>query len=1035
MTQAAASIRTASTGRPSRWMLARQSFVSLAVVLCCYWMYRFLAVPLIEPNADERVSVSTSEERLGAARETLTVRQRELAQYFAPDDWEAKDPAIWQSGQMRLLFGTLAPQQDGTVELRPCTVMFFPKSAAGSSAVRPIIMRAVEGAVVEFDERIDLRSVDLNRQRFRGGKLRGEIRIVQNESAPGQGDDLEITTRDVQLSSERAWTPEPVHFRMGRSHGSGRDLEIELGSTEPNAAPGAMRGLTVQSLELKREVRMRLEMGTGPLVAGEQAPGLQNPAAPPAPRQTEPPIEITCEGSFDFDMQDYAASFHLNVDVLRINPMGESDQLNCQLLTVYFGRPGEPDPHAASPSSAGTPRSAASQVRLIEARGNPVTMRSPSQGMYARCNGVDYIPGATGEPGTLVAFGTGVIHGNLPNDPAGKYNASWARELRFEPDGSLYRATLQGATKINIGQMGEITADEVFAWLSKKPQPTPQVAHQARFQPVAHQVPPAGPPNSNAWQIERIQARRYQTAAAQSVGDVVIDSAQLHAVANLLEATVMRQPAGGSPSAAAGNVAAQQPGQAKRPPQNPSEKFEVTGRTVQIQLVPRGEELAIASATIDQNAELQQWETSTDLKKRLLMVRGDRLHVTDAHTEATRVTINGQPGFVEAQGMSLWGATIELEKKTNRLWITGPGRLMLPVTQDMDGKPLPRPQQLTVDWKTGMNFQSITAVFTGTVVARSSQQVVNTEALEATLTRPVDFSNPNVGVPDTPGERLDLAALKTRGWTVLEGRQLDEQGQQTSFSQMGVNDLSIERGSGAISGVGPGWVKHVSQGAPQVLDLPGQRPPGAAPPPVDDKKKLTYLYVTFRQGLTGNLNRREVKFFDQTKTIYGPVADWGDQLDDKDLAGLGATGMTLEASSLEVREMDSRPGTKRGYFELDATGSIFAEGQRFTAQGERLTYAEQSDQLALHGDPAELFRENPNDGKRTEYRAKLVQYWFKDQHVKINGASLLSLPLSSPGPAKTPAATPAAAPTAAAPAAAPPAINPLPPGANSLSPR
>ena len=45
--------------------------------------------------------------------------------------------------------------------------------------------------------------------------------------------------------------------------------------------------------------------------------------------------------------------------------------------------------------------------------------------------------------------------------------------------------------------------------------------------------------------------------------------------------------------------------------------------------------------------------------------------------------------------MSLWGDVIELEKKTNRLWINGPGQLVLPVTQDLDGKPLLRPQQLT----------------------------------------------------------------------------------------------------------------------------------------------------------------------------------------------------------------------------------------------------------------------------------------------------------------------------------------------------
>ncbi len=823
MSEAVVGTSPAQIGRPSRWALTGQSLVSLAVVLVCYWLYWFIAVPLIEPSADERVADSTSEERIGAARDTVTARQRELSQYFAAGDWEAKDPAIWQSGQMRLLFEKLEPQLDGSVKLNPCTLMFFDK-AGGQGQTRPIIMRAFEGAIIQFDEKIVLRTVDLSKRRFLGGTLRGDIRIFQHESVPGKGDDLEIKTRNVQMSSDRAWTPEPVDFRLGRSRGSGRDLEIKFASSEPGAPQGAMRGLTVRSLELKRDVKMRLEMGTGPLAGSSEAESTVAP--PPAGKNT---IEITCRRSFEFDMLDYAASFHQDVDVFLLNPSGESDQLNCQLLTVYFVRPG--DTVAAPPaplSTAGRPASA-QQVRLIEARGNPVTMRSPGQGMYARCHGVDYEPGVGNEPGTLTAFGPGVIHGNLPNDPAGKYKASWARELRFVPDGSLYRASLRGAATINIGQMGEITADEVFAWLSKSPKPAPpQVAQQGPFKPAAHQLPAGGAPNSDAWQIERVVARRYQTAdSPQSQGDVKIDSTQLHAVTNLLEVIVARQPTSPAPQTGAAGSVVRSDAQPQSAPQRPGDKFDVTGRSVQIRLVPRGDELAIASAIIEQDAELKQWNLTGELKKRLLMVKGDRLHVSDAHTDATHVTIKGQPGFVEAQGMSLWGETIELEKKTNRLWINGPGQLMLPVTQDFDGKPLTRPESLTVDWKKGMNFQTNTAIFTGAVVARSAQQVVNTETLEATLTRPVDFANPNVG-PAAPGERLDLAALRTRGWTFLEGRQLDEQGQQTSFSQMGVNDLSIDRSSGAIGGIGPGWVKHVSIGSPQAVNLPGQKPPAEA---------------------------------------------------------------------------------------------------------------------------------------------------------------------------------------------------------------
>ena len=208
------------------------------------------------------------------------------------------------------------------------------------------------------------------------------------------------------------------------------------------------------------------------------------------------------------------------------------------------------------------------------------------------------------------------------------------------------------------------------------------------------------------------------------------------------------------------------------------------GRTVQIQLVPNGEQLAVAGATIERDAQLEQWAKEGGLEKRSLFVKGDRLHVTDANTEATRVTVNGQPGIVEATGMTLTGAAIELEKSTDRLWINGPGSLKLPIGQDLDGKALPKAQTLDVTWKKSMNFQGDTAVFSGSVVARSSQQVVNTETLEAKLTRRGRLLDAKMG-GRRPEDRLDLASLRTHGWTFLEGRQLDEDGQTTSFQPDG----------------------------------------------------------------------------------------------------------------------------------------------------------------------------------------------------------------------------------------------------------
>lgn len=998
----------------------RQAFVGFATVLACYWGYWFLAVPLIEPNVDERVTQTASDEQIERARNDITVRQRELARFFNPEDWEAKGPKFINSGQMRVLFDRLTTRRDGTLELEPCTLLFFPRENPQDQG-QPVIMRTAK-ATLKFDKPVDMRSVDFKELKFLGGEIEGAVRIVQRESTPGKGDDLEITTSGVKMDAQRIYTPEVVQFRMGRSRGFGRDLEIRLASSESGTRGTALRGMSVSTVELKRDVRMRLEMGDGPL-AGQ--PNAVDPAAaaPQKPAADET-IEITCAGSFVFDMPKYAASFADQVDVFRIVPQGESDQLNCQLLTVYFMRSGG-EPDDAAPKSSANQRSAASQVRLIEARGNPVTIRSPSRGMYARCNGLDYLPGGPGEPGSMVAFGPGVLQGQMPagkdGQPTGEFAASWARELRFEPDGTLYRASLHGAATINIGTLGEIKADEVFAWLSKKLTPQAQaVAHVTHFQaadaaaqslaqpqqqPVAPS--PGAIPGGEQWQIERVLARRYQDAGHAQTRDVTINSPQFHATTSFLEAVVER-PQSTGPVAGGPPVAEREK---QQQPANPDEKFFLSGRSVKIQLVPQGEQLAIAGATVEQSAELKQMKFAGGIERRMLLVRGDRLHVIDAQTPGTRITITGLPGFVEAEGMSLWGPTIDVDKAANRLWITGPGQLMLPMNQDLDGKRLARPQQLTVNWKTGMNFLADTAVFTGAVVARSAQQVVNTETLEAKLNRAVDFARPELN-ENRPDQRLDLAALRTRGWTFLEGRQLDETGAQTSFSQMGVNDLSLDRASGEIAGNGPGWVRHVAKGAPPALNPAAagrQQSAAPAPPPNDDQ--LTYLYVTFRRGLTGNLNSRSVKFFDQTKTLYGPVKDWNEQLSDKDLDSLGESGMVLMADALDVREMGKRPESKRGFFELDATGSVTAEGQKFTAHGSRITYAEQHDQLALRGEPtrpAELFRDDDQSGQRQELRAEMLQYWVKERRVKIDGASSVGIPLPPPKKAGAPA-SPAAA--------------------------
>jgi hypothetical protein len=956
---------------------------SLAAVVVAYALYWLIVVPLIEPVLEERTIARATDEEIEAARNHINSRQRDIASYFPADSWELKNPAIWESDQTRLLFKNLRPLADGSVELKPCTLVFFSKNSGPDTAApkQPIIMRAVEGAIVRFDEPIVLKSVDLSKRELVGGRLAGPIRIYRNASGPEAGDELEFTTRDVEMLLDRVWTPHPVQFRLGRNHGSGRELEILLSSAESTAGKRGIRASTMRTLQVKRDVKMQLELAGGALPPG---------AASRGQRASDSPIHITCQGAFQFEMQTHAASFHEDVDVVWPHGPGEADQLNCKVLTVVFDPSGAKSaPAAAAPAGGNAAQLSTLKVRVIQARGNPVTVRSPRQGIYARCRGIDYAPGVAGAPGSFLAIGPGIMQRNLPSDPNGTYDAVWAREFRFEPDGTQHVARLRGAATVRFAQMGKMTADEILCWLTpKNPSADDRVA---------------GAPGDR-WQLERVLAQVYQDKSAGGQGPVVIDSPQLHGTTDRLEAWVERPAApSGAPvesTAKAPPERAHSPAAAQR--QKPAQRFDVRGRRMQVKLASTGEQMTVSGVTVEDQAQLEELP-SEQRGQRPLLARGNRLVVTAANTEETRVTVSGKPGHLEAGGITLDGQNIEMERKTSRLWIDGPGRMTMPVEQGLDGQPIARPGQLAVTWQGGMNFQANTVVFRQTVEAQSEYQFLATDKLEAVFSRPIDFANPTPSASQRPEDRPQVAHVRCYGPAFLKSREFDERGVQSSLNLVRASDLAIDRASGAIDARGPGSVTRVARGAPNVLEARG----GAAPPAKNERPgdELTYLNVTFQDSIVGNLNRREVTFGNSTKTVHGPVNNWEATLNADSPGGLGPQGMVLEAKQLTVREMPAHGQRKRGWIELEAQGNVVGEGSGFTARGDRLTYSQEKDQLVLRGDgfsPAEFFQEDAAGGPRRESTANELTYWLGLRRLLVTGFK--SFAVDTPkAPAKKPA--------------------------------
>lgn len=124
------------------------------VILAAAGFYRLAIVPLVEPRIrDLEAGHEMTPEEAAAIRTRADNRLAALGDIFPPGAWERDEPIVLESRQMRLLFKDYQSLPDGRVNLVPCTLVVLPdrNRMAEGSAGRTIVMRAPQGAVLEFD--------------------------------------------------------------------------------------------------------------------------------------------------------------------------------------------------------------------------------------------------------------------------------------------------------------------------------------------------------------------------------------------------------------------------------------------------------------------------------------------------------------------------------------------------------------------------------------------------------------------------------------------------------------------------------------------------------------------------------------------------------------------------------------------------------------------------------------------------------------------------------------------------------------------
>lgn len=495
-------------------------FASLAAVICAYWLYSVTAGPWIEPPARARKPREIAADDLEAARTGVDRQRSDLKAWFGPDDWELKSPKILESAQGKLMFQEYVNHPDGTVELIPCAMVIFPEGQYADEQDRKrraIVLRAPEGALLRFDAPFELQKGKIGK--LVGGRLRGAVRIHSDQRLPGPEDDLNVETREVDLTEQQITTPSLVTFALGPNQGRGRGMLVMLSPRE-ESRPGEVRAPGfggVKSFELAREVTMRVHPGEGDFLIGpargatpRDDANLANPAdevVTRTPRAPSTPVDITCQGPFVFDLLGFVATFRKRVLVKQAGPETD-DEIKAETLAIEF----ESIPEAASegpPAQTPTPvpgRTAKTPklrpARLV-ASGNPVVAKAPSRGVFAwgqtleyrvrngggslrgvrevmfrqdtpgadrreiHAREIHFDPAADGRIERFLAAGAGWLTSGATDEPSRRLEVSWSRKLEMRPDGDEQALSVLGEAQVTMGDKGEIAGEEIHLWLTE----------------------------------------------------------------------------------------------------------------------------------------------------------------------------------------------------------------------------------------------------------------------------------------------------------------------------------------------------------------------------------------------------------------------------------------------------------------------------------------------------------------------------------------------------------------------------------------
>lgn len=356
-----------------------------------------------------------------------------------------------------------------------------------------------------------------------------------------------------------------------------------------------------------------------------------------------------------------------------------------------------------------------------------------------------------------------------------------------------------------------------------------------------------------------------------------------------------------------------------------------------------------------------------------LSIRGDRLDLFNRGKGKELIHIYGVPAGVAADGSptealpaqvhdggaDLFGMNVNLDRKENRAWVEGKGVLMLPAKgvssqlglaeEPADEAPAAadesaEPERLQVWWLDRMEFVGDTATFYGDVRTQMQGDVMSCREMEVRLTQRFDFAADSRD-SSNPDARPEVAEVICKHGVKVDGQEVKD-GKLISVRRAQFYEFHFDQRTGDTHAFGPGHIKMWKVGDGNRASLTANNAVRANSGSRPNVGAWEYLFVRFNGTSDGNINARTTTFHDRVRIVYGPVADWKQEID-PDRVDLGPDeGGWMKCSELTLTQ-HAKTDIAAAYSEVLGKGNVQINGRGFSGVADQVTYDESKGQYIL----------------------------------------------------------------------------------------